>query len=116
MRRSVLLGLSLLFLETLSAQAGEPFRYPEAKHGKGELRHVNGLPVLFVQGTRDSLCALPELESVRKRMTARSELFVVDSGDHSLEATKTALKQRATTQAEVELAIQAAVRAFGDSL
>src|SRR5215216_7087549 len=29
-------------------------------------------PVLFVQGTRDSLCALPELEDVRKRMTAPS--------------------------------------------
>ncbi len=29
----------------------EPFRYPEGKHGKGELRYVNGLPVLRLEGT-----------------------------------------------------------------
>lgn len=34
----------------LTARAG-PFRYPEAKHGKGELRYVNGVPVLRVEGT-----------------------------------------------------------------
>ena len=49
-------------------------------------------------------------------MTARSELFVVESGDHSLEATKTSLKQRGTTQADVELAVLAAVREFCASL
>src|SRR5262249_26012136 len=27
-----------------------PFRYPEAKHGKGELKYVNGLPVLILEG------------------------------------------------------------------
>jgi uncharacterized protein len=73
-------------------------------------------PVLFVQGTRDSLCSLEELESVRKRMAARSELFVVESGDHSLEATKTSLKTRATTQADVELAILQTVSSFCASL
>lgn len=73
-------------------------------------------PVLFVQGTRDSLCALPELELVRKRMTAPSELFVVDSGDHSLEATKTSLKRSGTTQADVEQAILSAVRSFCEGL
>lgn len=73
-------------------------------------------PVLFVQGTRDSLCALPELEQVRKRMKAPSELFVVEGGDHSLESTKTLLKARAKTQRDVELAIQAAVRRFCEAL
>ena len=73
-------------------------------------------PVLFVQGTRDTLCSLPELDQVRKRMTARSALFVVEAGDHSLEATKTSLKQRGTTQADVELAVLAAVREFCASL
>jgi hypothetical protein len=28
----------------------EPFRYPEAKQGKGELKYINGLPVVFLQG------------------------------------------------------------------
>ncbi len=73
-------------------------------------------PVLFVQGTRDELCPLPELEEVRKRMRARSELFVVEGGDHSLECTKTSLKARGVTAAEVDAAIGAAVHAFCSSL
>lgn len=73
-------------------------------------------PVLFVQGTRDGLCALPELDDVRQRMTAPSELFVVEGGDHSLESTKTSLKQRGLTQTDVERAIQSAVRRFCEAL
>jgi hypothetical protein len=73
-------------------------------------------PVLFVQGTRDSLCPLAELEEVRQRMTAPSELYVVEGGDHSLESTKTALKARGTTQADVERGIVAAVQRFCDGL
>ena len=95
------------------------FGYPlRGQNGKlrDEVLLALRTPVLFVQGTRDSLCALPELEEVRRRMTARSELFVVESGDHSLEATKTSLKQRQTTQAAVELAVVAAVRDFCSSL
>src|SRR5262245_36733072 len=29
-----------------SATAAEPFKYPEGKHGKGELKYVEGVPVL----------------------------------------------------------------------
>lgn len=42
-------------------------------------------PVLFVQGTRDPLCPLEALETVRKRMTAPNDLFIVEGGNHSLE-------------------------------
>lgn len=73
-------------------------------------------PILFVQGTRDTLCALPELLQVRKQMSARSELYVVEGGDHSLEVTKTALKARGATQATVEVEILAAVKRFCDTL
>src|SRR6266849_2886703 len=47
----------LVFLCVLpaSADGGEPFRYPEAKHGKGELKYVNGLPVLIVSGTPEEI-------------------------------------------------------------
>jgi len=31
--------------------AAEPFRFPEAKYGKGELKYINGLPVLTLAGT-----------------------------------------------------------------
>jgi predicted alpha/beta-hydrolase family hydrolase len=69
-------------------------------------------PVLFVQGTRDSMCPLSELEQVRQQMRAPNELFVVQDGDHSLEATKTSLKARGTTQERVEQEIIEAVRRF----
>ena len=41
-------------------------------------------PILFVQGTRDPLCPLDLLESVRKEMSAPNVLHVVEGGDHSL--------------------------------
>lgn len=48
---SILAALVLL----ASARAGEPFRFPEARHGKGELKYVNHLPVLLVQGTPEEI-------------------------------------------------------------
>jgi hypothetical protein len=52
MRRSrfVVVALLLPLLAPLG-RAEEPFRFPEGKHGKGELRYVNGIPVLTVVGT-----------------------------------------------------------------
>jgi predicted alpha/beta-hydrolase family hydrolase len=41
-------------------------------------------PVLFLQGSRDPLCPLADLQTVRQAMTAPTELFVVEGGDHSL--------------------------------
>jgi predicted alpha/beta-hydrolase family hydrolase len=95
------------------------FGYPlRGQNGKlrDEVLLALRTPVLFVQGTRDTLCDLGELESVRVRMTAPNELFVVERGDHSLEATKTSLKARGITQADVELAVLAAVQRFCDAL
>jgi predicted choloylglycine hydrolase len=37
------------------ARAAEPFRFPPAKHGKGELKYINGLPVLTVEGTPEEI-------------------------------------------------------------
>jgi predicted alpha/beta-hydrolase family hydrolase len=71
-------------------------------------------PVLFVQGTRDRLCSLPELEEVRARMAAPSALHVVEGGDHSLEVGVRALRQAGTTQEEVDAAILSAIGAFLD--
>ena len=45
-------------------------------------------PILFVQGTRDSLCPLELLEGVRTQMKARNVLHVVEGGDHSLLVSK----------------------------
>lgn len=64
-----------------------------------------GTPILFVQGTRDPLCPLELLAEVRRKMRAPSKLFVVDAGDHSLQVTKTQLKQAAEDQAAVDARI-----------
>src|SRR5712691_7401330 len=44
----------LLFLPG-AARAQERFRYEEGIHGKGELRTINGLPVLKVEGTPEEI-------------------------------------------------------------
>jgi predicted alpha/beta-hydrolase family hydrolase len=69
-------------------------------------------PILFVQGTRDSLCPLDLLDQVRREMTAPNELHVVEGGDHSLLVSKTQLKASCETQQDVDLHILEAIRGF----
>src|ERR1700704_3782598 len=57
-------------------------------------------PILFVQGTRDSLCPLDLLESVRADMKAPTFLHVVEGGDHSLLVSKRQLAAAGDTQEE----------------
>jgi len=71
-------------------------------------------PVLFVQGTRDTLCPLERLEPVRARMQAQNELYVVEGGDHSLVVGKRELARRGTTQAAVDADVTAAIAHFLD--
>jgi isopenicillin-N N-acyltransferase-like protein len=47
-----LLGCLLL---TGPARAADESRYSDAKHGAGELKHVNGIPVLIVEGTHEEI-------------------------------------------------------------
>ncbi len=70
------------------------------------------VPALFVQGSRDALCPLDALEEVRARMTARSELHVVEGGNHSLEVGVRALAARGETQADVDGRALEAVKGF----
>jgi predicted alpha/beta-hydrolase family hydrolase len=69
-------------------------------------------PVLFIQGTRDQLCPLELLASVRGRMRAPHELHVVEEGDHSLLVTKRWLKEHGQTQDRVDETILAAIARF----
>ncbi len=73
-------------------------------------------PVLFVQGTRDDKAPLDALDAVRARMTARSALHVVPTGDHSLQITKAHTRATGRTQADEDDAVLAAVRTFLASL
>lgn len=69
-------------------------------------------PILFVQGTRDGLCPLERLEQIRKKMAAPSQLHVVESGDHSLVATKSWLRQHSATQRAVDGRVTRAIADF----
>ena len=54
-------------------------------------------PMLFVEGTRDPFCPLDTLEEVRRGLPARTDVLVVDDGDHSLKVRRSS--GRTTAQA-----------------
>ncbi len=69
-------------------------------------------PILFAQGTRDSLCPLNLLEKVRVEMTAPNFLHIVEGGDHSLLVTKRQLLAAGETQHDVDERILSAIKTF----
>jgi predicted alpha/beta-hydrolase family hydrolase len=69
-------------------------------------------PVLFIQGTRDSLCPLDLLEVVRKQMRAPNSMHLVEGGDHSLLVSKRQLAERGETQLDVDERIARAIEEF----
>lgn len=73
--------------------------HPPGRPDRIRDQHLYGLnvPALFVEGTRDPFCPLPLLEEVRAKMTAPTELIVVDDGDHSFKVRKSS--GRSTAQA-----------------
>ena len=58
------------------------------------------------------MCPLDELKRVRRQITARSEIHVVDGANHSLEVGKRRLREQQATQEEVERGILNAMGAF----
>src|SRR6516165_9694545 len=54
-RRLGLVLIVVIFLVAAPAWAAEPFRYTEGKHGKGELKYLNGVAVLRVEGTPEEI-------------------------------------------------------------
>ncbi len=73
-------------------------------------------PILFVQGTRDSLCPLGMLEPVRAEMKAPTLLHVVEGGDHSLRVSKSHLRTTNETQEDVDQRILETIAKFVDGL
>jgi predicted alpha/beta-hydrolase family hydrolase len=72
-------------------------------------------PILFVQGTRDSLCPLDLLEDVRKEMKAPNRLHVVEGGDHSLLVRKRDLAAAGETQEDVDRRVFEALVTFANT-
>jgi len=88
--------------------------YPLQSGASGALRDEVLLalrtPILFVQGSRDALCALDKLTAVRARMTAPSTLIVVEGGNHSLEVSAAERKASGRTQADSDACVLDAIR------
>ena len=70
------------------------------------------IPILFVQGTRDQLCPLDLLDSVRTRMVAVNKLEVVQDGDHSLSVAKRTMKASGETQTSVDARVLKRIMTF----
>src|SRR5256885_1087497 len=126
-RKVVLAGKSMgsrvgCHLAVELAAAGDPpaalicFGYPLRAGATGALRDevLRGLrtPILFVQGTRDALGPLAELERVREAMAAPTALHRVEGGNHSLEVGARELRAAGRVQEDCDRAALAAVREF----
>src|SRR5258708_231070 len=83
---------------------------------RDEVLRALTMPILFVQGTRDSLCPLDLLERVRAEMKAANFLHVVKGGDHSLRVPNRALQTTGETQPNIDQRILSAVAGFVDQL
>jgi isopenicillin-N N-acyltransferase like protein len=54
-RQALIVFLAISTFLPVCAKAEEPFRYPEAEHGKGRLQYISGLPVLTIEGTPEEM-------------------------------------------------------------
>lgn len=55
----------------------------------GHLYDIN-IPMLFVEGNRDTLCDMHALADVLSRLKAPHDLFTIDGGDHSFRVPRSA--------------------------
>ena len=83
---------------------------------RDEILRALTAPILFAQGTRDSLCPLDLLERVRTEMKAANFLHVVEGGDHPLRVPKRALQASSRTQEDIDQQIFKAIAEFIDQL
>ncbi|HVU49970.1 MAG TPA: alpha/beta fold hydrolase [Polyangia bacterium] len=94
------------------------FGYPLVSGSSGALRDevlvALRTPILFLQGTHDSLCPIAKLEDVRARMTAPSWLYTVQDANHSLELPS--VKHTPALQRDLEFSVLEAVRRFLDDV
>jgi len=88
-------GLSgLVFLGYPLHPPGRPDRLRDEVLGEA------GVPMLFVEGTRDPFCPLETLETVRAGLDD-ADLFVIDDGDHSFNVRKASGRTTADARGEL---------------
>jgi predicted alpha/beta-hydrolase family hydrolase len=83
---------------------------------RDEVLRALSTPILFVQGTRDSLCPLDLLQRVRGEMKASNSLHIVEGGDHSLRVRIRQLQATNETQADINRQIFKVIADFIDQL
>ena len=83
---------------------------------RDEVLRALSAPILFVQGTRDSLCPLDLLHRVRGEMKAPNSLHKVEDGDHSLRVRVRQLQATGETQPNIDQRILSAIVGFVDQL
>jgi predicted alpha/beta-hydrolase family hydrolase len=79
---------------------------------RDKVLRVMEAPILFVQGTRDPLCPLDQLQTIRAEIKCANALHIVEGGDHSLLALKRQLKEAGETQENVDQRILEAIAGF----
>lgn len=72
-----------------------------------------GVPMLFVEGTRDPFCPLDTLEGVRAKLSAPNELIVIEDGDHSFRVRKSSGRSNEEALAELVERVGAWIRRPG---
>lgn len=94
----------LVFLGYPLHPPGRPERIRDA-----DLHDIKS-PMLFVEGTRDPFCPLETLEKVRGSLPSKTEVHVVDDGDHSLKVRKSSGRDTRAAWTEAVGAIDAWIR------
>lgn len=69
------------------------FGYPLHAPGKSstlKIEHFKDIscPILFIQGTRDSLCQLDKLQQSLEKFVPNANLHIIEGGDHSFKTLK----------------------------
>jgi predicted alpha/beta-hydrolase family hydrolase len=90
---------------------GFPLHAP-GKPGVERAKHLTDvdLPMLFLQGTRDTFAGLDLLEPVIDSLAPRATLHIVEGGDHSFKV----LKRSGRTPEEVTAELVEAIATWGD--
>ena len=85
---------------------GYPLKAPNGQIRREVLdQFPSTLPLLMIQGERDSFSPNGLLQEVTKDLQCLVEVHSIPAGDHSLACTKSYLKQSGKTQEQVEAAI-----------
>lgn len=92
---------------------GFPLHAP-GKRGVERAKHLSDvdLPMLFLQGTRDTFAGLDLLEPVIAGLAPRATMHIVEGGDHSFKV----LKRSGRTPEEVIAELVEAIATWGDTV